>query len=422
MAMAEAAHGHGHAMVLAPTMVEFMETCWSREPLKMGFVQGSGLLCALVTVWICAQHWRALRKAPHSLRRGLYVQVAMLPAVLVIVSLLVLLCPSASHFLRMVQKTYEGLILHKFGVLMFMLVLAESDLRRSSSDNVHDQNCVEILQETLAEDGPKKHFAALPLGCCFRPCLSEHNLSAGQLSFVYWLIQQFVLLMPIISVVQVYLFTVVEMRTWALFRKWTDVLVGASNLFCIYGLVILFLATKNLLRAWKTKRKFVAIKVVLVIAIWQHFAIEAIVARFTGGPGSDSCFQYAGWAAVLRDQTDWWRLVEKNFFDAWISTMEAVPMALMMRWAFRAEELQISLREIHQDVLELGLRGARIAEPRAFSAEDSTRKVPTASSPGEDTRETNLSGSSSSSEAQPAAERRAHLDAEAAEAGAGALP
>jgi hypothetical protein len=347
--------GGAHAGAEMPTMPHFLETCWAREPVKMVVFQGSGAAATLLTTWVTARHWRALRTAPPSLRRGLYIQVSMLPGVLAVLSMLTLLCPSPNRFLSIVQKTVEAFVLHKFGVFMFMMVLAESELLRMESGRACEDNNddIQVMQEGLAQDGPKKHFGAPPLGCCFRSCMSAHDLSSRHLHYIYWLIQQFVLLVPAVAVVSVYLFGVIETTTFIRVSGFFHWIVAASNIVCVYGLVVLFLATRRLLKRWNTKQKFIAIKVVLVISIWQDMLIEAIVSHAIEDSGS--CFQYAGWNLALDDNTELWMNMEIHFYCAWALTLEMIPVALLMRSAFAVDELKIKMREVHHSVLKLGM-------------------------------------------------------------------
>ncbi|CAK0853604.1 unnamed protein product, partial [Prorocentrum cordatum] len=354
--------GEVHAGAEMPTMYHFLETCWAREPVKMVIFQGSGMAATLLTVWIGGRHWLALRTAPPSLRRGLYIQVAMLPGVLAVLSMLTLLCPTPNRFLSIVQKTYEAFVLHKFGVFMFMMVLAESELLRMESGRAcEDTEIVKIVQEGLAKEGPKKHFGALPLGCCFRSCMSEHDLSSRHLFYVNWFIQQFVLLVPALAVVSVYLFGVLETRTFVKVMTVFHWTIAASNLVCIYGLVILFVATRPLLKRWNTKQKFIAIKVVLVISIWQDRLIELIASGSIEGSGS--CFQYSGWDLMLDDTTGLWMNMEIHFYCAWALALEMVLVVLLMRSAFAVEELKVTMREVHHDVLQLGMSRTPASAP-----------------------------------------------------------
>lgn len=356
--------GGAHAGAEMPTMYHFLETCWAREPVKMAVFQGSGMAATLLAVWVTARHWWALRTAPPSLRRGLYVQVVMLPGVLAVLSMLTLLCPSPNRFLSIVQKTVEAFVLHKFGVFMFMMVLAESELLRVESGRAceDDNDNMQMMQEGLAQDGPKKHFGALPLGCCFRSCMSAHDLSSRHLCYISWFIQQFVLLVPAVAVVSVYLFSVIETTTFLRVSTIFHWIVAVSNLVCVYGLVILFLATRTLLKRWNTKQKFIAIKIVLVISIWQDMLIESTVSRAI--EGSDSCFQYAGWDIALNDSTELWMNMEIHFYCAWALALEMIPVAFLMRSAFAVDELKITMREVHHDVLKLGMsRSPAAARP-----------------------------------------------------------
>lgn len=61
-----------------------------------------------------------------------------------------------------------------------------------------------------------------------------------------------------------------ELETWKVVVKVVGILQKISGFVAIYGLMILYVATHDLLENWRTTSKFVAIKVVVLLCTFQE--------------------------------------------------------------------------------------------------------------------------------------------------------
>jgi len=294
------------------------------------------------------------------LRRSFYLQICMFPAVTATTCFLMIMDPGTDRILEAARSFYEALTLYRFGMLLFILVMYESSRiaalgQADEADGVNDMDPASIVV-ALAVQGKRKHFGVPPLGCCLRPCMRASNLTLVELRCVWWMIHQYVINICLTNVLQVYLLSVLPFKFWVVIARWLSIVNQASNIVCIYGLMVLFFATQDLLKQWSTKSKFVAIKFVLIILIYQsalihHFA-EPLINR------TDSCMRYVGYAEDPRDDGGFshWAEVEAAWYCQWALVLETIPMAIMITTAFPVEELQRVFEEVHHEFLEMGMR------------------------------------------------------------------
>jgi hypothetical protein len=167
------------------------------------------------------------------------------------------------------------------------------------------------------------------------------------------MIQQFVMIMPAIATAQVYLLSMMSFEDAFEIIDVLDFVSKVANLICLYGLVIVFFSTKELLKRWHTHKKFVAIKIVLVVAIWQDFLVTLIA----HGPikNSESCFKAVYMERGLIDRPDSWVHMEEYFWATWILALETVPMALLICRSFPAAEVNERVYEVSHEMVELGI-------------------------------------------------------------------
>merc|ERR1712113_198590 len=116
-----------------------------------------------------------------------------------------------------------------------------------------------------------------------------------------------------------------------------------SALICLYGLFILYVSTHELLHRWNTTKKFVAIKVFLVLLVYEELMIDKVVDKALHG--HKSCFEDVGFNTP-------WETVEARWWIFWVISVQCIPMVLMLRAAFPASELFEEIDEHHTDFLQ----------------------------------------------------------------------
>lgn len=326
---------------LGPTLPDFVGTCWEKQPTKLILVTASGGICLLLTCVVTLLHRRDLLRQPISLRRMYYLRIAYTPVVMGATAYFAIWSPATTLLSAMLQKFYEAVTLSTFGMLLYLLLWYEGNALVA---NAEDGNA-EMVAKALAEQGPRKHWGAPPLGCCFRPCLPKHDLSVRDLSTIFWLVRQYVLLTPCVGILGLLFLTAFRLDTVYKALKVIKLILLVSNLVCLYGLFVAYLSTHELLHRWNTSKKFISIKVVLIVMVYQEFLLEHI------GPGilehyNNSCFLYVGFHRE-------WQDVEIRFWSMWLLTVEMVFMALALRRAFPAEELQEPIPEVHHAFLDM---------------------------------------------------------------------
>lgn len=310
-------------------------------------------------------------------------QICVFPGVVATTCLLMILDPGSVRILEAARAFYEALTLYRFGMLLFVVVMYESSkiaiLRQAErADGANDMDPAAIVV-ALAANGKRKHFGVPPLGCCWRPCMRAFDLTLAHLRCLWWMIHQYVIAICVITTLKVYLLSVLPYKHWLSTAHWLNNVNKVSNIVCIYGLVVLFFATQDLLKQWNIKTKFLSIKVVLVIITFQstliHIFAEPLVDQ------TDSCMMYVGFDEYpIDDDGSHWAEVETEWYCQWVLALETIPMAIMITAAFPVEELQRVFSEVHHDFLEMGMR----CEPCAAGGSSGELSDASRSSPSDD--------------------------------------
>jgi len=126
-----------------------------------------------------------------------------------------------------------------------------------------------------------------------------------------------------------------------------------------------------MLRCWNTTRKFVAIKVFLVLLIYEEPMVRKIVEK--ASIFHQSCFGNVGFYYS-------WEHVEADWWFSWLMVLH-IPMILLLRYAFPRSELLQEFPEHHTDFLHMAVKsknnivGSDIIEDETGSTENSSEEV-----------------------------------------------
>uniref|UniRef100_A0A7S1WUN0 Uncharacterized protein n=1 Tax=Alexandrium catenella TaxID=2925 RepID=A0A7S1WUN0_ALECA len=311
------------------------------QPEKLIVALGCGGAFLLLTCALVAYHQWELAGAPISMRRTYYSRIGFAPLIMGATAYVALWSPVSIILSGMLQKLCEAVLLSTFGMLVFLLLWHESQNAMASSS---EKSKVDIVLGALALQGPKKHWGPPPLGFCFRPCLPAHDLSVRNLSFIFWLVRQYVIITPCIGTLGLLFLTAFRMdELWKCMRVMKFVLL-ASNVLCLYGLLVAYNSTHDLLHQWGTTKKFISIKVVLIVMVYQEFLLGRI------GPGilekGQSCFRHVGFVKE-------WSEVETRYWSMFLLTFEMALMAVALRRSFPVADVMQPITEIHHAFLDM---------------------------------------------------------------------
>eukprot|EP00931_Biecheleriopsis_adriatica_P023277 TRINITY_DN14739_c0_g1_i1.p1 TRINITY_DN14739_c0_g1~~TRINITY_DN14739_c0_g1_i1.p1 ORF type:complete len:383 (+),score=61.52 TRINITY_DN14739_c0_g1_i1:90-1238(+) len=365
----------GTERYMGVTMEQFVSICWERDSKMMAWMNGSAVIgLSLIVVLLC-RHLASFSGAGPSLRRAQYTTIAWLPTVFALTATIPLFSPSSVMVSAFVQKIYEAYCLYTFGLLMFILLTheAQESARRSAAAEVEagmhefessEGLCVQDVVQALALQGPKKHFATPPLCCCCGPLMSPFDMSASHLQGLFWMLRQYVFCICLVGLASLYSSTAFSFDRFeriTLILKYPMVL---SSLICLYSLFVLYMSTRGLLKSWNTTKKFASIKIILIIMMYQDWILE----RFSKGIFShlDSCFKHVGYTHYD------WQYLEAKRWGCWLVVLEMLPMALMIKAAFTADDLEVTIQETHQDILRIALHEHKTGSTSGNDSMDST--------------------------------------------------
>lgn len=332
---------------IGPTLLTFFRGCWPSNQQKLATAFAIAAVSVLVTCGLTWNTCLSLSKAPISVRRSYYKQIVILPAVFVINAAVVITCPTSWCVAGGVEKIVEAYTLYTFGCLLLLLMVHESAAVKGDHQEREEETELQAITQALAKQGPRVHYGVPPLGCCFRPCMRPGHITVEGLLCAYRMLAQYSIVLAAIAIATLWSLAALSspmfMKLFLILKK----LQVVSSLVCLYGLFILYHTTHDLLRQWNTTRKFVAIKVGLVLLIVQELLLEKFLVLFLEHEGS--CFQDLGfiyqWAHI---EAKWWGQV--------CVAVEAIPMALLLRRAFPVDELNEDVQEFHHEMLHVAMK------------------------------------------------------------------
>lgn len=327
---------------------DFLSACWEENPALFGTMWTTAVAFSLVILTLSGLHQIALRKAPPSMQRSNYMSIAAFPLVYTAASLLTLLSPMSWRLCRVAMLITEAYVLVIFSSVLFSLLSHESAmLVASKSKSAESAEPLQQILTALAVDGPRKHFGVLPLGFCCSPCMSERDLTVYDLQIIRFLVRQYVLGAPVGAFIAFWLmiaFPEVQADQIATAFGWFKTLM---MLMCVYGLVVLYKSSYNLLHEWRTTTKFISIKSLLIISAFQENVIEkALVPAFET---QQNCFE------PYESRYGSHGEVQGQYLVAWLLCLECVFLAFLLMTAFPASELMTQLQDVHIEQLDVAM-------------------------------------------------------------------
>jgi len=216
-----------------------------------------------------------------------------------------------------------------------------------------------------------------PIGCLFARWVTPHDLTPQHLVLARNLFQQYAFVIAVTSIFSAWCAMSLPLSAFRIEHTVAKLVEKASSFTAIYGLLVLFFSTKDLLHQWNIKTKIIAVKLVVFLSNFQN-PILGIVLHHVHGLNL-ACF--AGHGAL--------------FWSMYLLSIESVCLALLVRRGFSAAELTGLEAEHHVHVVELEL--LRLSEtPSKAVAEEGASPKPDLEL---EDRETDLeSGSSHSDE------------------------
>jgi len=327
---------------LGPSMHAFLSTCWDENRAFLLTVLLSSGLAALLTVAIAVRHACLIHSAPISLLRMQYMRILWFAPVLGVSSFISLLCPRAYSLCKLLQLQSEALTLFFFGVILFILLAEESFMLCSAEARAAGDGVGATILRALRAGGKKKHFGVPPFGCCFRPLMSPHHMAPQHLMLARCFFQQYAAVVVVGSIFSAWCVLALDPGTWKVEVKAVGYVQKVSGFLAIYGLMILYVATHDLLEHWKTTSKFVAIKVVVLLCTFQEMVMSKIMEHVR--PAQCIAEIHEGLPEALID------VHRDHFWNMYMTSLEAVLVAFLVLRAFPAGEIR-SLDHEHQLLL-----------------------------------------------------------------------
>jgi len=345
---------------LGPSMHAFLSTCWDENRAFLLTVLLSSGLAALLTVAIAVRHACLIHSAPISLLRMQYMRILWFAPVLGVSSFISLLCPRAYSLCKLLQLQSEALTLFFFGVILFILLAEESFMLCSAEARAAGDGVGATILRALRAGGKKKHFGVPPFGCCLRPLMSPHNLTPQHLMLARWFFQQYAVVVVLGSIFSAWCVLALELETWKVVVKVVGILQKISGFVAIYGLMILYVATHDLLENWRTTSKFVAIKVVVLLCTFQEMIMSIIMENV--GPMQCIADIHEGIPEALMD------VHRDHFWNMYLTSLESVIVAVLVMRAFPASEIRNLDHEQHLLLVHMDLE--RLAGEKAVNSEE----------------------------------------------------
>lgn len=295
--------------------------------------------------------------------RSYYHGMLVFPMVWAICCWFALFCPLVAPLSELFMGQSEAYAIYIFLVIMYMLVsieacktkLEQSDPGQTSLRS-EMENMGQTIMDAVHDYGPQKYFAVPPFGCCFKPCYWEHQITAKQLLWVSRLVKQYVILELFLNTFFMWAGLTFQPERAARIQNVAAYILKISGMMAVYGLFIMYKATHDLLHDWNTTRKFVSVKIVILLSVIQNKLFSWFIHTFR--PRENSCLLTPGHPEELE------RIVV--FWTTFASLMETVLLSHLIIRAFPAHEVadfplknldlvELELRQIHERSLPSGL-------------------------------------------------------------------
>ncbi|CAL1139377.1 unnamed protein product [Cladocopium goreaui] len=307
-------------------MPHVIKRCTEEDPLQFYGATISGSFALILTLSMCIRQSHVLNGRPLCMQRGYYRGMLFFPMVWAVCCWATLFCPLARPLAELFMGQIEAYAIYSFLV---------------SSVN---GECLIVIQ-AVQDYGPQRYFAVPPLGCFFYRCCKPHHISAKQLLWVSRLVKQFGVLQIFFN--SYFLWARLTLLPAQALRveKISEAVLKVSGVVAMYGLFIMYKATHDLLHNWNTTRKFVALKVVIVVSTLQGKLLSWLIS--STGLFTTKCL------LSKEHPEDMHRLL--TFWSCYFTLLETVVLSLLIIKAFPAHEVtDYPLKNL--DLVELELR------------------------------------------------------------------
>jgi len=256
------------------------------------------LLCWWACIFCYIRHRHSLYSTPDSRLRKHYLMVVAFPLVISSLSLVCMLSVRPAYMWFLFQKLYEARTLYSF-MKVLMILLGRDP---------------EKIATKLRTGIPQPVIAAPPLLCWLYPCTKPIYAPLWLIKLIPDLVFQFVLLVPLTGVVEL----------WLSLDGYASNIPQMVEIFSMFvamqGLFILYIASHEFLKSYNPTRKFVCIKMIVIIAAVQKFVIESAT------PPDLVMSRYDSHALV-------------NIWQCFLLSLESVIFSIVMTYAFPVTEL-----------------------------------------------------------------------------------
>lgn len=263
---------------LGPSMDEYWPCCWEHQPDFFATVWITAPALGAIATFISLRQYASLRAAPVTGFRQIYLRCSLLPITTALGNLIIVMTSPRSVALGDVIKAqYEGFVLFGFANLIFQMLTLEVAAARENDGDDDEPEVGERIVKAIGVQGARKYFAVAPLCCCFGCLMRKHHLSGRQLLLCLFFLQQYILVIPGTSLISLWA-ALVAPEQFVKTNHWCNIFKKISELCALWGLFVLYVATKKMLTKWRTTQKFVSLKVIVLIQVLQR-PIVALVLR-----------------------------------------------------------------------------------------------------------------------------------------------
>lgn len=310
------------------------------------------------------------------MQRVYYLWVNCFAPVLSVAAVVSILCPRNYFFMKMLQEQAEAIALASFGSVLFLLC-AEVAYHQSQS-NTEGESIGAKMLAALNEHGPQPHWAVPPFACCFIKYMPSHDLTPWHMLLARNFIRQYAFVVVAVSLLAMWCSLSVNPKEAIWIVNQLKRLQKLSALVCIYGLFMLYKSTHSLLEKWYPTAKFVSLKLIVVIMVYQEWLVQVCVKHTPAA--SDECLADSSIGGQLGEEIH--MKTREHFDNMYLVALESILVAYLVRQAFPASELKAKSGEVHGLLVSLDLERMDTAQKNTFdsdsevSDEDSHSEIP----------------------------------------------
>jgi len=236
---------------------------------------------------------------------------------------------------EVIQKGYEAYTLQSFGRLLFNLLAIEHAHAEAKATGDRNQplmagkrSIVASIVDTFQKQDRQKYHAVPPIGCCCALCMTPRAFTTQDMLCIVNCLRQFVVAVPCFALMHMWAVValpktggIYNLQNVSMFVQVGQIL---SAIVALHGLFCLYKATHDVLHEWSTTRKFVAIKLILIVEMYQKILINKLV-EHKDRSGNEGCLLLGEHRAA--------------FWAMWWLVPESLLMTYLMWKAFPASEL-----------------------------------------------------------------------------------